>query len=113
MYKGTSPHRVSWYKRKNYLEVVPKYKNKGTLMPVYDRSCLQCKTVFEVRCKIAEKLDTHHCPKCSCSLGEWTIGAAVVSTRPDRLMTANKDGGFSEVIAKIQERNKRTEISKR
>lgn len=82
-------------------------------MPLYDRSCNTCQMNFEIQCKIAEKDNSHLCPECGSTDGSWTIGAPVISVRPDRLMTAKKDGGFAEVLAKIKERNKRTEISKR
>jgi len=82
-------------------------------MPLYDRSCNACGEVFEVQCKISEKDDMRSCPKCSSTDGVWRIGTPFTSTRPERLMTHRADNGFKEVLQKIGERNKRTEIAKR
>lgn len=81
-------------------------------MPRYDRLCGKCDELWEVTCKISEKENAHNCPYCDSTDGTWMIGTSAISTRPDRLMT-KKASGFSEVIAKIQERNRRTEICER
>lgn len=81
---------------------------------IYSRHCNACDELFDVNCKMSEK-DTikPECPYCDSTDGDWRPTAPNMSIRPDRLMTAKKDAGFKEVISKIQERNKRTSISKR
>ena len=82
-------------------------------MPKYDRHCNACDELFEVTCKISEKDNAHECPYCASVDGEWRPSAPHSSIRPDRFSATPKDAGFKEVLQKIQERNKRTEISKR
>lgn len=81
-------------------------------MPMYDRHCNECDELFVVTCKISEK-DTlkPECPYCGSTDGEWRPSAPMMSIRPDRLMTHKKDKGFGEVIDKIKERNKRTNLA--
>ena len=84
------------------------------IMPVYIRHCDSCDEIFDVTCKIAEKDSLQPtCPTCHSTDGEWRISSPHFSMRSERFMTHKKDAGFQEVIHKIQERNKRTEISKR
>ena len=83
-------------------------------MPVYDRHCGKCDELFDVRVSIADKETARHeCPYCGSFDGEYRPSAVTSNIRPDRMMTAKKDNGFKEVLSKIQERNKRTEICKR
>lgn len=83
-------------------------------MPLYTRQCSDCESCFDVQCKIADKETIQpECPTCKSTTGEWRIASPHFSMRPDRFMTHKKDAGFTEVIQKIQERNKRTEVSKR
>ena len=82
-------------------------------MAKYDRHCTACDNIFEVTCKIAEKDDPHPCPSCESTDGEWYVGAPMFAARSDRLMTMKQDNGFKEVLAKIAERNPRTEVAKR
>lgn len=82
-------------------------------MPTYDKKCNDCDELFEVVCRIADKDLPKICPYCGCTDSVYQIGAPNFTMRGDRLMTQQKDKGFNEVISKIQERNKRTEISKR
>jgi putative FmdB family regulatory protein len=80
-------------------------------MPIYDRQCSDCEELFEVTCRIAEKDNTHECPYCGSTAGEWRPTSCMTTIRPDRLMTAKKDNGFKEVLDKIKERNKRTNLA--
>ena len=83
-------------------------------MPLYDRKCNSCETLFEVTCKISEKSNPHPCPACGHAEGEWQItGAPSYASRSERLMTHKKDGGFKEVLQKIAERNPRTSVAER
>jgi putative FmdB family regulatory protein len=82
-------------------------------MPVYDRQCATCEELFEVVCKISEKDNGHECPYCGDLNGYWRPVAPNMTIRSDRLMTHKSDNGFKEVLSKIQERNKRTEICQR
>lgn len=68
-------------------------------MPLYDRRCNTCEALFEVQCKISEKTNTHECPECGSTDGEWMISAPL-AVPPDRL-GRGKDGGFREVLSKI------------
>lgn len=86
-------------------------------MPIYNRHCNECDELFEVVCKISEK-ETHQpeCPYCGSNDGDWRPTACATSIRPERFSANSKNNkakGFQEVIQKVQERNKRTEISKR
>ncbi len=80
-------------------------------MPMYDRQCTDCQTTFTVLCKIADKDKEHPCTNCASTNGEWRPTAPAMSIRPDRLMTHKRDGGFTEVIDKIKERNPRTPLA--
>lgn len=80
---------------------------------IYDRQCGACEELFEVNCRMADKDLDHACPYCGSVDGEWRPVSPNFTMRGDRLMTQKKDAGFKEVLQKIQERNKRTEISKR
>lgn len=82
-------------------------------MPMYDRSCTACDELFEVICKISERDSVHECPSCGSVKGEWRPSAPMMSMRSERFMTHKKDNGFKEVISKVQERNKRSEICER
>lgn len=80
-------------------------------MPIYTRKCNACDHYFEAQCKIAEKDSFQpECPKCQSTTGEWCISAPAFSMRPERFMTHKKDAGFSEVLQKIQSRNRRTSV---
>ena len=80
---------------------------------IYDRQCNACEELFEVNCRMGDKSNDHACPFCGSIDGEWRPSAPAFSMKSERFMTKKKDAGFQEVIQKIQERNKRTEISKR
>ena len=81
-------------------------------MPMYDRHCNACDELFVITCKISEKENLFECPYCGSVDGDWRPSAPASSIRPDRFM-GKQDTGFKEVLSKIQERNKRTEICKR
>lgn len=72
-------------------------------MPLYDRRCTNCSSVFEISCKISEKSNEFECPECKSTAGEWQIGTPM-SIAPDRL-GRGRDGGMNEVLQKIHERN--------
>lgn len=78
---------------------------------LYDRKCNDCAEIFEVNCKMADKGNVFFCPACDSVNGEWIPVTPNFTMRGDRLMTQKKDGGFKEVLQKIQERNKRTSVS--
>lgn len=80
-------------------------------MPMYDRQCTKCETLFVVTCRIAAKEEPHPCPNCASIEGEYRPSAPNMTIRSDRLMTHKKDAGFNEVIQKIQERNPRTPLA--
>lgn len=82
-------------------------------MPVYDKKCNDCDELFEVTCRIADKDLPKICPYCESADSTYQLSSPNFTMRGDRLMTQQKDRGFNEVISKIKERNKRTEISKR
>lgn len=81
-------------------------------MPIYSRHCNACDELFDVHCSIAAKENLQECPYCLSVDGDWRPTACHTTIRGDRLMTHKKDNGFKEVLSKIQERNKRTEVSK-
>ena len=68
-------------------------------MPLYDRKCNQCDTLWEVNCKISEKDQPHECPECGSTDGAWMISTPM-AVPPDRL-GRGRDGGFREVLSKI------------
>ena len=72
-------------------------------MPLYDRMCSSCSSVFEISCKISEKSNEFACPQCKSTAGEWQIGTPM-AIAPDRL-GRGRDGGMNEVLQKIHERN--------
>jgi putative FmdB family regulatory protein len=72
-------------------------------MPLYDRRCASCSSVFEISCKISEKSNEFACPQCKSTAGEWQIGTPM-AIAPDRL-GRGRDGGMNEVLQKIHERN--------
>jgi hypothetical protein len=51
------------------------------------------------------------CPYCGSTDGEWRPTACHTTIRGDRLMTHKKDGGFKEVLQKIQSKHQRTNVS--
>lgn len=73
--------------------------------------CNNCDTSFEVQCKIAEKKDPKMCPNCGASRTEYIIGSPALSRHSERLMTHKPDAGFKEVLAKIAERNPRSNLA--
>ena len=82
-------------------------------MPIYDRHCQGCDELFEVNCRISDKDKDHECPFCESFNGAWRPSMPYTANRSERFMTTKKDGGFTEVLQKIQERNKRTSICER
>lgn len=84
-------------------------------MPLYDRKCEKCDEIFEVNCKISEKDDPKECPYCGATEGTYMMSAPMSSIRPERFsanVKNNKGKGFSEVLSKISERNKRTPLAR-
>ena len=79
-------------------------------MPLYDRHCLDCNTVFEVRCKISEKDFLYQCINCGSTTGEWFVSSPNICEA--QRVTSRKDTGFKEVLQKIAERNPRTNVTK-
>jgi putative FmdB family regulatory protein len=83
-------------------------------MPVYDRKCGSCDELFEVTCKISEKSNTHECPYCGGTDGEWQISAPALSASSSRMgTTTDKKSGFHEVVQKIAKTYPRSELAKR
>ena len=82
-------------------------------MPVYDRYCNDCDTLFEVTCKISEKDDTHECPYCASTDGEWRISAPQLSLASSLGTTNDKRSGFHEVVQKIAKTYPMSEVAKR
>ena len=82
-------------------------------MPLYDRKCNACETVFAVVCKISEKSNPRECPECASTDGYWMIGAPALSSNSARLMGGKKDGGFNQVIKQIANKHKGTPICER
>lgn len=80
-------------------------------MPLYDKSCLMCGTLFEVSCKIAEKDLPKECPNCGSIETVYRIGNPALSRHSERLMTHKKDAGFNEVIQRIASRHPRTPLA--
>jgi putative FmdB family regulatory protein len=79
-------------------------------MPLYDKSCQICEELFEVQCKIAEKDLPKECPSCGSTDTVYHIGTPVLSRHSERLMTHKRDAGFGEVLDKIKERNRRSNL---
>ena len=82
-------------------------------MPVYDRKCDDCDQLFEVNCKISEKTETHECPYCGSTEGQWMIGAPQLSLASSLGTTTDKKTGFHEVVQKIAKTYPRSEVAKR
>jgi putative FmdB family regulatory protein len=68
-------------------------------VPLYDRKCNQCQTVYEVNCKISEKDNKHKCPECGSVNGDWLISTPMAV--PFDRLGRGRDGGFKEVLSKI------------
>lgn len=73
-------------------------------MPLYDFQCTQCQTVFEVKCKIAEKSDPHSCPQCNSTQTEYRIFSAPHQGDSIALGLNQHQRGFKEVLNKIHQR---------
>jgi len=80
-------------------------------MPLYDKQCQLCDTLFELQCRIAEKDEPKDCPNCGSYDTVYRPTAPMLSTHSERLMTHKKDSGFNEVLSKIKERNPRTPLA--
>jgi putative FmdB family regulatory protein len=80
-------------------------------MPMWTRHCDACDELFDVLCKFEDKDLPKECPYCGATTGEYMLAAPVSSIRPDRLMTAKKDGGFNEVLDRIKSRHGRTSLA--
>lgn len=73
-------------------------------MPLYDFQCVECETVFEVSCKIAEKSNPHECPNCHSSKTESRIFTAPKHGDSIRLGLNQHQRGFKEVLNNIHKR---------
>jgi putative FmdB family regulatory protein len=83
-------------------------------MAIYDRKCNACGHQFTVHSKISEKENPKECPECSSTDGTYLISVPMYAARSDRLMGRDgANGGFKEVIQKIQQRNPGAEINQR
>lgn len=80
-------------------------------MPLYDKNCQSCNCIFDIQCRIADKDIPRECPNCGSTDSIYLIGAPTLSRHSERLMTHRKDNGFSEVLAKIKERNPGTNLA--
>lgn len=80
-------------------------------MPTYSRKCLKCDELFDVHCRIADKETPKKCPYCDSEEGTYMLSVPMFMSRSDRLM-GKKDTGFTEVLSKIAERNKRTPLQR-
>lgn len=80
-------------------------------MPLYDYQCQECKQVFEVRCKIAERTQKRECPACgSLNTGQAFISAPQVNADPIGGNQHRK--AFREVLNKIHQKSPGSTLNK-
>lgn len=73
-------------------------------MPTYDYKCKDCETEFTKICKIAEMNEPKECPSCSSTNSEKFISEAPSIGDPIRLGVRKPDGGWKEVLQKIDQK---------
>lgn len=73
-------------------------------MPRYDFLCMDCETVFEVTCKIAEKENPKPCPNCGSVKTESRIFSPPSRGDSISLGLNQHQRGFKEVLNKIHKR---------
>ena len=79
-------------------------------MAFYDFKCSNCGEIFSVMCRIADK-DDQQCPKCSSKEYEHHHTAMPAFGDPVRLGIRQVDGGFKEVLSKINGNNYKSNLS--
>lgn len=69
-------------------------------MPLYDYQCQECKVYFEVRCKIADRVQKKECPTCgSLNTEQRLLSAPQINADPIGSNQHRK--AFREVLNKV------------
>lgn len=79
-------------------------------MPSYSFKCSDCEEIFDVHCKLSERLE-QECPKCKSKKYETHHTGRHSLIDPVRLGVRKADGGFNEVLSKIASANYKSNLT--
>lgn len=79
-------------------------------MPSYTFKCSNCEEIFDIKCKLSERLE-QKCPKCNHKKYETHHTGKHAFIDPVRLGVRKADGGFNEVLSKIASANYKSNLT--